>query len=69
MISAAYPERERTPSVSRFEEIRAWAEQEHPEEWAYLRPGGLLDPTGDRAERTRALLNVWRAEVGLEPIE
>ncbi len=68
MISAAYPEREPVASVSRFDEIRAWAEEHHPEEWAYLRPGGSLDPTGDRAARTRALINRWRVEVGLEPI-
>lgn len=46
----------------------AWASANAPEEWAYLRPGGKIDPTGDRAERTRRLLNAWRATRGLEAI-
>ena len=69
MISAAYPDRESIPSESRFDEVKAWAETNHADEWEYLRPGGSLDPTGDRAERTRKLFNQWRVEVGLPPVE
>jgi len=68
MISAADPDAPDTPSRDRGDEFAAWAEANHPDEWAYLRPGGSLDPTGDRAERTRALANQWRATVGLAPI-
>lgn len=69
MISAAYPDRPNSPSISRFDEVEAWALANHAEEWEYLRPGGKLDPTGDRAQRTRKLINLWRLEVGLKPIE
>jgi hypothetical protein len=69
MISAADPDAPPTPRQDRGDEFAAWAEANHPEEWAYLRPGGSLDPTGDRAERTRALANQWRATVGLGPID
>jgi hypothetical protein len=67
MISSADPGG--PPSVSRFDEVEAWALANHADEWAYLRPGGRLDPTGDRAERTRVLVNLWRVENGLPPIE
>ena len=67
MISSADPGG--PPSVSRFDEVEAWALANHAEEWAYLRPGGNLDPTGDRAERTRVLINLWRVENGLPPVE
>jgi hypothetical protein len=69
MISAADPDKADPPSDSRFDEFEAWVLANHPEEWADLRPGGRLDPTGDRAPRTRALLNEWRASVGLPRIE
>ncbi len=69
MISAADPDNSDPPSDSRADEFAAWAEANHPREWSYLRPGGKLDPTGDRAARTRALLEIWREEVGLPPIE
>jgi hypothetical protein len=69
MISAADPDAPDTPMDSRFDEFEAWAMAEAPDEWEYLRPGGSLDPTGDRARRTRALANRWRASVGLPPIE
>jgi hypothetical protein len=69
MISAASPDELQKPSVDRFDEFKAWAEENHPEEWAYLRPGGNLDPTGDRAPRTRELANMWRESVGLAPVE
>ncbi len=69
MISAADPDNPGPPSDSRGDEFAAWAEANHPDEWAYLRPGGKLDPTGDRAPRTRTLLIQWRVTVGLPPME
>ena len=69
MISDPYAGEPSAPSVSRIDEIEAWALANDPDEWEYLRPGGSLDPTGDRAPRTRVLINKWRQEVGLEPIE
>ena len=65
MISAADPDAESSPMISRYDEFEAWALANDPDEWEYLRPGGSLDPTGDRAERTRVLANKWRATVGL----
>jgi hypothetical protein len=52
----------------RTDDYLAWAAANEPEELAYLRPGGEIDPTGDRAQRTRAQLNRWRATEGLLPI-
>jgi hypothetical protein len=49
-------------------EFEAWARENHPEEWAYLRPGGQIDPTGDRPMRTRALLETWRASTGRQRV-
>jgi len=49
----------------RADEFTAWLKAEHPDEYDYLRPGGEIDPTGDRAERTRAMLERWRASAGL----
>jgi len=69
MISDAYPGQPSPPKVSREDEFEAWAAATHADEWSYLRPDGKLDPTGDRAGRTRALLELWRAAVGLPPIE
>lgn len=69
MISAVDPEAEPKPRQDRFDEFEAWALENHAEEWEYLRPGGVLDPTGDRAERTRKLLNEWRASVGLRIVD
>jgi len=69
MISAADPDSPGTPMISRYDEFEAWALANARQEWEYLRPGGRLDPTGDRAPRTRALANRWRASVGLPPIE
>jgi len=66
MISAADPGRPDEPPDDRFEEFRAWAVAQDPREWDYLHPNGKLDPTGDRARRTRRLLERWRASVGLE---
>jgi len=69
MISDAAPDHPTPPAPSRADEFAAWAKQDHAQEWEYLRPGDRLDPTGDRAQRTRAQANLWRIEVGLPPIE
>jgi hypothetical protein len=45
-------------------EFQAWAVAHEPDEYAYLRPGGRIDPTGDRGPRTRALLERWRKATG-----
>lgn len=55
-------------SMGRAEEFDAWLEASHPDEYAYLRPGGEIDPTGDRPERTRRMLEAWRREVELPPL-
>lgn len=69
MISAADPDVVDSPMVSQFDEFKAWATAHDPVEWEYLRPGGSLDPTGDRAARTRALANRWRVSEGLPALE
>lgn len=69
MVSKAPAQGDLPVNVSRFDEFRVWAEAQQAEEWAYLRPGGSLDPTGDRALRTRRLLEVWRREVNLPPLQ
>jgi hypothetical protein len=53
----------------RTAEFLAWAQREAPQEIEYLRPGGAIDPTGDRAPRFRALLERWRAAAGLPKID
>ncbi len=47
--------------TSRFDEVKAWAKEHHPDELAYLMPKGDIDPTADRPERWKALLEEWRA--------
>jgi len=47
-------------SINRLPEFKEWAVVHHPEELAYLMPNGKLDPTGDRPERWRAILEEWR---------
>ena len=69
MVSAISPEPLVQSRRDRFNEFREWARSNHSDEWEYLRPEGEFDPTGDRAERTRKLLNQWRESVGLPPIE
>jgi hypothetical protein len=68
MVSAADANGLNSPRADRFAEFSEWAMENHPLEWEYLRPNGTFDPTGDRAERTRKLLNEWRQSVGLPPI-
>ena len=69
LISDPYPGQPPVTKVDRFEEFKSWAKTIHSEEWNYLRPGSKIDPTGDRAKRTRKLLTLWRAEMGLPAIE
>lgn len=56
-------------SAGRAEEFDAWLRATHPAEAEYLRPGGSIDPTGDRAARTREKLIEWRRAVGLPELE
>ena len=51
-------------SIGVEKEFLAWAKEHEPEEYAYLRPNGRIDPTGDRAPRTRSLLLRWRKATG-----
>lgn len=67
MISAVPGAPEAPPG--RADEFLAWARENAPEELDYLRPGGRLDPTGDRAPRTRALLERWRQAIGEPMVE
>lgn len=68
LVSAADANGLNSPRIDRYREFAEWAREHYPDEWEYLRPDGNFDPTGDRAERTRELLNKWREAVGLEPI-
>jgi hypothetical protein len=52
-------------SAGKEKDFQTWAQANEPDEYAYLRPGGRIDPSGDRAPRTRALLLRWREAVGL----
>ena len=49
----------------RADEFDRWLQGAEPEEYEYLRPGGRIDPTGDRPSRTRVMLEEWRRQVGL----
>jgi hypothetical protein len=55
--------------TSRMPDFRAWAAIYQPAELEYLMPKGKLDPTGDRPERWKALLQEWRAAAGLPKVE
>ena len=60
-ITEALVQRIPGPKVkSRLDEFKAWAREHHPEELAYLMPGDRIDPTGDRPERVRRILDDWR---------
>ena len=50
-------------AISRLDEFKTWAREHHPDELTYLMPNDRLDPTGDRPERWRAILEEWRASV------
>ena len=43
-----------------MKEFKEWARANHPDELAYLMPKDRLDPTGDRPERWRVMLDEWR---------
>lgn len=58
---------ERPPG--RTEEFLDWARANAPDELEYLRPGGEIDPGGDRPQRHRDMLNRWRSAIGLPTIE
>ena len=58
---------ERPPG--RTEQFLEWARAHDPDELEYLMPGGEIDPSGDRPERFRALLNRWRESAGLANVE
>ena len=47
-------------TINRLGEFEEWAARKHPDELAYLMPNGKLDPTGDRPERWRKILEEWR---------
>jgi len=51
-------------SSGKEKEFQAWAKANEPDEYAYLRPEGRIDPSDDRAPRTRALLERWRKAAG-----
>ena len=53
---------------SRFEDLKAWARANRPDELAYLMPKGRLDPSGDRPARWRALAIEWRKAAGLPEV-
>jgi hypothetical protein len=58
---------ERPPG--RTEEFRAWARRNEPDELAALMDGDDVDPSGDHPQRFRRLLERWRQDAGLEPID
>jgi hypothetical protein len=47
---------------SRLDEFKLWALEHHPRELVYLMPKGQIDPTGDRPERWRAIIEKWSDE-------
>lgn len=61
LITGAMVQRGKGKATNRLDEFRAWANVYRPAELDYLMPGGKLDPTGDRAERWKAILLEWRA--------
>jgi hypothetical protein len=54
--------------VSRFDELKAWAQKTHPDELAYLIPKGRIDPSSDRPQRWKKLAVEWRKAAGLPAI-
>ena len=53
----------------RFREFKEWARREKPAELDYLMPDARIDPTGDRPQRFRALLEEWRRAAKLPALE
>ncbi|MDX1660169.1 MAG: amidohydrolase family protein [Gemmatimonadota bacterium] len=56
-------------SPGRTEQFLAWARENAPDTITALMPDGEIDPSGDNPARFRRLLERWREEVGLPPIE
>src|SRR6266536_1438369 len=56
------------PTHSRLKEFEAWAGKNRPQEIAYLKPGGAIDPSKDRPERWLAILIEWRKAAGLPDV-
>ena len=56
-------------AVDRLEEFREWARSNEPSELEYLMPGGEIDPSGDRPERFKAILERWRGVTGLPAVD
>jgi len=53
----------------RFGEFKEWAKREKAAELDYVMPGGRIDPTGDRPQRFRALLDEWRRAAKLPALD
>lgn len=53
----------------RTQEFLDWARHNDPEEIDALMDGDEVDPSGDHPQRFRTLLNRWRLDAGLAPIE
>jgi hypothetical protein len=53
----------------RFAEAKDWARREKPSELEYLMPNGRIDPSGDRPQRFRALLEEWRRAAKLPALD
>ncbi len=53
----------------RFDEFKAWAKKNRPEDLKELMPEGEIVPTLDRAQKWRVILNEWRQAVGLPVVE
>jgi hypothetical protein len=53
---------------SRFDELKAWARANRPEELADLMPRDRIDPSGDRPARWRRLAIEWRRAAGLPEV-
>jgi imidazolonepropionase-like amidohydrolase len=53
----------------RFADFKAWARGAKPAELESLMPNGRIDPSGDRPQRFRALLEEWRRAAKLPPVD
>jgi hypothetical protein len=60
----------KTPRAGdRLAEFLSWADREHPGAREELMPEGRIDPDPVNARRWKTLLERWRRDAGLEPIE
>jgi hypothetical protein len=53
----------------RLAEFLSWADREHPGAREELMPEGRIDPDPIKARRWKTLLERWRRDAGLEPID